>query len=261
MTQVLPERPPVWCFGLDPVDLHYYHTRVMYKHQETAILNVDEFAEHSHLLAKQHGMGNSSFYSFPPDFPPLIWHFPSMDGFLPDLLSSTGRNLCSARLRAAMALPPGVVQWLPLEIRAPDPRVHAMGYRAFRVLAHQPTIDLDRSDVEIEEKVDRHIGGTYRWVRFERRLILRADLQPQTDLFCSDEISTRIYATDALAERVMAAGCLGVQFAHPEYAYFSDDLLFIRTARGVELAGPKARRAHLRRVKQVRAQDATAASA
>ncbi len=128
-----------------------------------------------------------------------------------------------------------------------------MQYQVMRVLASQPTVDLDRSEVRIEEKVDRHIGGTYRSVRLLGQLALRADLQPQTDLFYADELRLWPFATDALAERVMAAGCLGVEFWDPEERFVGLPRT-IRTARGIEKAGPKARRAHLRRVKHVRAQ-------
>ena len=139
-----------------------------------------------------------------------------------------------------------------MDVHAPDPRVHVMDYKVLRVLAHQSVVDLARSDVVLEEKVDPHLGGTYQWVAFQSQLALRAGFTPQTDLFHADETSVPIFATDALAERVMRAGCFGLQFSHPEEPGFSANPRTIRTARGVEKAGPKARRAHLRLVKQVR---------
>ena len=131
-----------------------------------------------------------------------------------------------------------------------------MQYMVMRVLASQATVDLDRSRVVIEDRVDIHIGGNYRYVSFVSQIALRADLQPRTDLFQADELDTELFATDALAERVMAAGCLGIEFRHPEEPSFYDQPYTIRTARGIEKAGPTARRAHLRRVKQARAQAA-----
>ena len=46
-------------------------------------------------------------------------------------------------------------------------------------------------------------------------LALRADLVARSDLFWVDEVPVCLLATDALAERVMQAGCTGVQFDDP----------------------------------------------
>ncbi len=242
----------IWEFDLDPIDYWHYDTKVMQKYPNTLIINERTYAEQDYLLAKRYGMVKGDQHPFPANMPAFILNYPSEDGFLPDFFSSTGLLLCSARLRASMALPPDVVQYLDLDVQAPDRRVHVMDYKVLRVLAHQPVVDLARSDVEIDEEVDRHIGGTYQWVSYTRRLALRAGLTAQTDLFHADEVSSPIFATDALAERVMRAGCWGVEFRHPEEPSLSDNPPTIRTARGVEQAGPKARRAHLRLVKQVR---------
>ena len=144
---------------------------------------------------------------YPEDFPPMLLNYPMTGSMLPDLMHAWHFHLCSARLRDAMALPPGVAQYLPVDVRAPDPRVHAMDYKALHILAYQPVIDLERSDVTIELKPDRHTGGTYPRFSFSRRWAIRAGFQPQTDLFRSSEDVFAVFVTDALAERVMAAGC------------------------------------------------------
>ena len=256
--QIVLDKPRVWLFRPDTLQEVYYSNRVFREHPETGYDNEGIYGRQVYLHAKKHGIASTTPLVFSSDMPPLIFNYPMENSILPDFLNPLGYPLCSARLRAAMALAPGVVQYLPVDVRATDPRVHAMSYQALHVIARQPTIDLRRSDVEIEVKVDRHIGGTYTAVKFWRQFILNADLQPQTDLFHPAEVWTVIFATDALAERVMKAGCLGVAFEHPEQRFLSDEPKLIRTARGIELAGPKARRAHLRWVKRARMGDAAA---
>ena len=249
------EKPNIWRFSFDAIDFYYYQTRVSHYHPETRLLNTDYYVEQRHLHAKRYGMMTTVPLVLPDDLPPMLLNYPMQGSILPDLLHPWRLHLCSARLRDAMALPPGVVQYLPVDIRALDPRVHAMDYKALHILAYQPVIDLKRSDVTIELKPDRHTGGIYPWFSFDKRWAIRAGFQPQTDLFCSAEDVHEVFVTDALAERVMRAGCLGCVFKHPEGPNYSGGLpQTIRTARGIELAGPKARRAHLRRVKRARAQ-------
>ncbi len=251
---MLVDKPIIWNFRIDPIDSHYYHTRVIPSYPETGYLDTGFYVQQSYLHAKRYGMGSSEPLVFPPNTPALVFNYPMRDSILPDLLCPSSIWLCSARLRSAMSLPPDVVQYLPIEVRAADPQVHAMCYKAMHVIARQPVIDLDRSDVQIKVKPDLHIGGTYRWVSFSAQHVLHTNLTPQTDLFHATEVQTALFATDALAHRVMVEGCLGVIFTHPEQARFSSEPRTIRTARGIELEGPKARRAHLRRVKRARAQ-------
>ncbi len=260
MDQALLEKPAIWRFNVDALDLHYFQTRVFRNNLETRLLNTEHYVYQDYLHAKRYGMMTTVPLVLPADFPPMLLNYPMQGSILPDLLWPSELLLCSARLRNAMALPPGVVQYLPVDICAPDPRVHAMDYKALHILAHQPVIDLERSDVTIELKPDRHTGGTYPEFSFDKRWAIRAGFQPQTDLFRSCEDVFAVFVSDALAERVMAAGCLGCVFEHPEGPNYSGGLpQTIRTARGIELEGPKARRAHLRRVKRARLGDAAAA--
>ncbi len=255
MDQALLEKPAIWRFSIDALDFYYYQTRVTHYYPETRLLNTNHYIHQGYLHAKRYGMLTNVPLVLPDDFPPMLLNYPMQGSILPDLLHPWRLHLCSARLRQAMALPPGVVQYLPVDIRAPDPRVHAMDYKALHILAYQPVIDLERSDVTIELKPDRHTGGTYPEFSFDKRWAIRAGFQPQTDMFRSAENVFAVFVTDALAERVMRAGCLGCVFEHPEGPNYSGGLpQTIRTARGIELEGPKARRAHLRRVKRARAQ-------
>ena len=184
--------------------------------------------------------------------PPITLNLPAPSGWDLDYFDFHSHTFCSARLRAALAQPPSVVQYVPVTVNSPDPLVMAMEYQLMRVLAGQKAIDLDRSDCEIHVIEDRFVGGTVRSVGWADHLVMLENLVPQTELFHATEQSLNIYATDRLAERVMQAGVLGVEFRDPGRLRHSDRPYVIRTWRGVEQRSPATRRAHLRLVKRMR---------
>ncbi len=113
-----------------------------------------------------------------------------------------------------------------------------------RVLAEQPAIDLQRSKIEMVEDTDPHIGGVYNEVALAWSIVLIDGFKAKSDLFRPAEWHRAVFATDALAERVMKAGCTGIEFG--DLATLTGDKQIIRTSRGIEEYGPKARRHHLR---------------
>ncbi len=130
-----------------------------------------------------------------------------------------------------------------------------MDYHFVHVIAGQPAIDIGRSDVDLHRYRDRFVGGKIVSIEYTKRLALREGLQPRTELFHAAEARLEILAMDSLAERVMQAGCLGMEFSDPVHPCFSDDPPLIRTARGIERRSPATRAAHLRLVKRMRAAD------
>ena len=82
-----------------------------------------------------------------------------------------------------------------------------------------PAIDLDRSEVEIEEYVES--GRALRRIAmFSRgRLVLRDDLAPPCGLFRAAEDPSILLVTDAVAEAVLRAGCFGIEFVEVETVY------------------------------------------
>ena len=187
----------------------------------------------------------------PSPFLPVTLNLPVPDRFDLDFFPWNSIDFCSARLRAALAQPPNVVQYLPVTVNTPDPRLRAMDYKIIRVLASQPTIDIERSEGEFTIRDDRFIGGPVVWPGYTKRLTLLPGLRPRTAVFRVEEFRTRVFATDELAERVMQAGCLGIEFRDPA-SWSLDDDPFIRTATGVERRSRAPRRAHLRVVKRMR---------
>ena len=184
--------------------------------------------------------------------PPITLNLPAPSGFDLDYFKFNSLTFCSARLRAALAQPASVVQYVPVTVNSPDSLVMAMDYQIMRVLAGQKAIDLDLSECEVHAIEDRFVGGTVRSVGWADHLVMLENLVPQTELFHAAEQSLNIYATDRLAERVMQAGVLGVEFRDTGWSYSPGHPHPIRTWRGVEDLSPATRRAHMRLVKRMR---------
>jgi hypothetical protein len=94
-------------------------------------------------------------------------------------------------------------------------------------------MDLVRSDCVLEEFTHRLTGERMTWPRNIRRFVLLDNLIPQTEIFRIAEIRSRILATDALAERVLRAGCTGLEFSHPDNLWSGKRVERHRTADGI----------------------------
>ena len=121
-----------------------------------------------------------------------------------------------------------------------------------RVLAEQPAVDLKRSKGKIERRYDRFVDEHYDAIRFINTYAFYEGFEPHTELFHAREVPLTVFAADSLAERVMKAGCLGIEFHDPAGDTTAENNL-IRTARGIEWRTPATRRAELRLAKRARA--------
>lgn len=135
-------------------------------------------------------------------------------GFAPDYLSFSGYYFCSRRLQETLAQPEHVVQFTPVEVTG-GPEVRAQDYRLRRVLARQRSLDLDRTQCEFEEYTNRITGKKEVRPCYVRRFALLNNLHPRTEIFRVEETPSRVLAVDAVAARVLAAGCTGIEFADP----------------------------------------------
>ncbi len=168
------------------------------------------------------------------DYPPLQLALPEGDWLAPDHFSFGVFKFVSARLRDALALPPGDVQYFPIELVAGGAKAIAQEYRLFRPLRHQPAMDGPRSKFDAYGALlsgPPPIGE--RW--FLRTLAIRADLVPCADLFWVDEAPVTLLATDALARRVIKARCTGIRFQDPLTLGNPDGIVRERSARGVRV--------------------------
>lgn len=137
--------------------------------------------------------------------------------FAPDFLP-IGPNFVSARLRAVMEVD-DAVQWLPVDMTGSTALAKAQDYRVLRPLVTAPVLDLEAADGKWVDEMGANGVMIRRWtfkvVRQpdERREILRwrADVTPDADIFLESH-ALWLLATDALKQRVEAAGVTGIGF-------------------------------------------------
>jgi hypothetical protein len=102
-----------------------------------------------------------------------------------------------------------------------------------RVIAKQQAMDFQRSDYRKEEYINRITGEVEIWPAFIRRFVLLEGLKPATEIFRIHESPTNILVTDALTERILRAGCTGMEFVDPENMQVGPRMLRYRTANGI----------------------------
>ncbi len=176
-------------------------------------------------------------HALPVDMPPLQLDLPTRRWQAPDYIKLGVYTLVSSKLRAALSLPAPVAEYPAIDLLNGDEAARSQDYRLLRVLAHQPAIDLGRTEHEVDETVTPD-GRTSRILHVLHAIVLRADLAPETEMFYADELGTNLFAVDALAERVMRAGCTGIWFQDPRTAGLGDHPIRIRTADGIGRVEP-----------------------
>lgn len=169
----------------------------------------------------------------PPDFPTPQLHMPAK-GFAPDYFGTGIYNFVSHRLRAAFALPDGIAQYIPIELLSGGPEVRAQEYQWMNLLACYPAIDLQRSSYTMSKDLTYATGEKFEFIDSYERMVIRDDIAPSAELFRVAEDLTTVLASDALAERVLRAGCTGIAFEDPATAYPYGPIHRYRTATGVE---------------------------
>jgi len=98
-----------------------------------------------------------------------------------------------------------------------------------------PVLDLDRSEVEVQDDVESGQPVRRLAVHPFGRLVLRDGLAPPCGLFRAAEYPSMLLATDAVAEAVLRAGCFGIDFREVETVYTRYGALRRRGLHGVEL--------------------------
>ena len=132
--------------------------------------------------------------------------------FAPDLMFEA-ELFASRRLRDAMRLDDGAVQWLDVDCSDCPPVMQAADYRLMNLLAFANPIDRERSSPPMFEDVVLPNGSTtFVWTAppyqpggMISRVLWRTDFVPPAPLF---RVPGGVWtlATDQLAERVMRAG-------------------------------------------------------
>ena len=242
----------IWDFSRDAVDGHRVSVLLM-KDRDLTFVDMGRVGSAEEGLRRQHGIIKAEVAPLPEFTPPLVLNHDTGSDLLLDYFTLNIFRFCSKRLRTALDLPDHAIQYIPLDVKTSDPRIAAMEYQLMRVLVSHSVLDMQTAAVTLEDRTDRFLGTVWRtMIGLKTAYKMRPDFTPAADLFHLLESPTLWYATDRLAERVIQAGCQGVEFTDPEHPYALGKDMFVRTARGIEPRSPATRRAHLRLVKLVR---------
>ncbi|MDQ0463416.1 hypothetical protein QO010_001187 [Caulobacter ginsengisoli] len=153
----------------------------------------------------------------------------TLKGFEVDAFDWESYLLVSRRLREAMALGPAEVQYLEVDDSASIPEVRARGYQILNIVAQESVADPKASDYDLgrltpdSPEMVLRVGG----------IALRPDAQADHELFRDRLFLGFQFASDALAMRVLRAGCTGLRFFDPARFDFGPGVPY-RTLRGVE---------------------------
>lgn len=149
---------------------------------------------------------------YPPDFPTPRVRF--AEWRLPDYNNLQNLPFVSDRLRNAMGLPDGAAQFLPVRNVSRPPRARAARYSFLHVRAFARAVDGHRSDCHVDHPRSAKTGAEVLSIGGLTAIRLLPGFEPPADLFREAAAPTILLATDALAQRVLDAGCTGVQFRH-----------------------------------------------
>ena len=204
------------------------------------LANSGEMATAEHLLNRTHRWFSTAdkvrqpgAVRAPPGFPRPFFSLPRKR-FAPDFFEFGSYWLASRRLRDVLALPEHVVQYWPVELLAGTVEAEAQDYHWIRVLLAQYAMDWARSTYKMGTIRNYVTGRRILWSRGITRFVVRPDLRPTAELFRAVEVwGHGALVTDALAERVLRAGCTGVAFQDPRTAHIYQGIKLYRTADGV----------------------------
>ena len=168
-----------------------------------------------------------------PGSPHLFISLPRRN-FAPDFLIFGPYSFASRRLRDALALPERIVQYWPVELLAGTVEAEAQDYRWMRVLPVRLAMDWARSVCKFSIMKGRNTGHRLLIATRVKRFAVKPGLRPAAELFwAAENCGPGPLATDALAERVLRAGCTGVAFQDPRTARIYQGIKLYRTADGV----------------------------
>jgi hypothetical protein len=222
------EFPALWFMKDDPY-VSYDLGEALIQDASLGVINTHDLAMSHHDLAVATG-DSDSFW--PAEFPLPVVALPDWP-FAPDFWSFGRYDFASCRLRNTLAQPPNVIQFLPLDLVRASVAAQAQDYRWMRVLPRQPAMDIARSDCEVADYIDQLTGKLGKYLRRIDRFALLDGFVPHTGIFRLDESPAFILTTDALAGRVLRAGCTGIEFSDPANLRGGKRVHRIRTAHGI----------------------------
>lgn len=156
----------------------------------------------------------------------------TMEDFNFDCFSRESCTFVSKRLREAMALPPDAAQFLEVDLTESAARVQANDYKIMNIAVLEDAIDVSSSDLAM----GRLAPGSPEIVMSHGDLRVAPSFHPKYEMFHDRAVRGHVLCTDALALRVLKAGCTGVRFFDVRQFRFGR-LNPFRTLRGVERDG------------------------
>lgn len=158
------------------------------------------------------------------DPPPTAQLELELPGFDLDMFQWEGRLFASEQLRKAMGLDEANVSYFDIDDRSSAQSVQSKRYNIMEVAVFEELFD--------GERFIKETGGAPGSVH--EHLHLSARLNITRDIFHDFFLVNYVYCTDALALRVLTAGCTGVTFLDPlQFGSLGVGRRF-RTLRGVE---------------------------
>lgn len=151
----------------------------------------------------------------------------TMEDFNADCFTWESFTFVSRRLRQAMALPPAAVQFFDIDASRSAPRVQANDYKVMNVAVLEDAIDMWKASPIIGRALD----GSEGIVGFGKSF--PSTFRPTHEIFHDRVVLGHVFCTDALALRVLRAGCTDVRFFDPARFLFRPSDPF-RTVRGIE---------------------------
>jgi hypothetical protein len=202
----------LWFMTSEP-NMTWDFSQSLLRDEHLGVLNTREFRLAEHRFNNPGGRPMAAIVPLPPDLPRLRLAMPQ--DVAPDYFGYDAFTIVSRRLKDAMAQPEHVLQFIPIELVEGGEQARAREYHLMHILIRQPAIDLERSEGELEDYVNRLTGKPSKRFRFVTRLALRKDLHPLAEIVQVEERLSLLLVSDALAERVLRAGCTGVEFSDP----------------------------------------------
>jgi hypothetical protein len=222
------ELPALWFIKEDP-DIYYELGEALVQDASLGLLNTRELLDAEYALRDTTGDPDGPW---PAAYPAPVAALPDWP-FAPDFWTFGCYEFASRRLREALAQSGEVVQALPFDLVRASAAAWAQDYRWMRVLACQEGLDLARCDCRIEERPHAVTGRPVRFLSNIDFFALRENLVPRTGIFRLEESPTYILVTDAVAGRVLRAGCTGMESSDPANRQSGKRVDRIRTADGI----------------------------
>jgi hypothetical protein len=157
-----------------------------------------------------------------------------LEDFDVDYFTWGGPMFVSERMRQAMALDSSEVRYIDIDDSQSAPLPRAKKYKMMEPLVYEDLMDPEKSVYWADSIPPPSEFGPHEIYKF----VFHPDAAPTHDIFYDNFFATFIFCSDQLAERILSAGCTGMEFTDPR-GYRGADVQRRRTLHGIEIYGEK----------------------